>query len=341
MSLSLRLSRWAMMSASVVLLSIPVVGNAQEDCSISGDRWNDVRLLLRCLAESGLGAWGVNESGRTVLHNAALLTSNPTIVVLLLEAGANPNARDDVGSTSLHLGAQNENPMVISHLLNAGGNPNGQNNEGHTPLHYAAGYNDNEQVILRLLAAGADLTQVDNTGWTALHFAVFFGQPRAISALIGTNGDTRLPALFTAVLRNDSLAVTGLIDDVDPRVTDGSGWSLLHYGASVAARPVVSQLLEAGVDPNLKTADGYSPLHFVTDPELISLFVAAGADIEARSRDGQTPLHYAALFRGPAVVEALLDAGADIRAENNDGDLPADLANAGVRDSAVYRRLVG
>ena len=107
--------------------------------------------------------------------------------------------------------------------------------------------------------------------------ASYLGQRRVISALVGTNGDARLPALLTAVLRNDSLAVKGLVNEADPKVTDGSGWSLLHYGASAAGRPVVSKPLDAGVDPNLKTGDSYSPLHLVTDPELVSLFVAAGA----------------------------------------------------------------
>ncbi len=77
---------------SVAPLASPTTLSGQTDCSISGEQWNDIQLFRRCLADSGLDAWEVSPTGRTVLHDAALRTDNPTIVVLLLEAGANPNA---------------------------------------------------------------------------------------------------------------------------------------------------------------------------------------------------------------------------------------------------------
>ena len=53
----------------------------------------------------------------------------------------------------------------------------------------------------------------------------------------------------------------------------------------------------------------------------------AGADPNARTDDGWTPLHWAArLTDNSAVIVALLDAGADPNARDEDGWTPWDMA---------------
>ena len=100
---------------------------ASQDCSISQRRgdWDDIRRFRDCIGAHGLDAWTP-----WVLHQAARLTTNPTIVRLLLRAGADPNAPDDNWLTPLHHGARNSNPVVVTHLLDAGADLHARDNEG-------------------------------------------------------------------------------------------------------------------------------------------------------------------------------------------------------------------
>ena len=332
----------ATLSVAAVVSPVTLVG--QTDCSISGEQWNDIQLFRRCLEERGLDAWELSPTGRTVLHNAALQTDNPTIIVLLLEAGSDPNARSNSGSTPLHYGVQNSNPVVTSHLLTAGSDPNAVENGGYTPLHYAH-LNANARVTVLLLEAGADPYSLSNDGWTPFHSAVFYARVRSVSVYLDRGTDFGLTALHRAILLGDSeTAMSLLADGANATPTDDYGWNSLHFAVSMGERRIVMAILEAGGDPDARTENGLTTLHLVADPAMVEALVAAGAEIDARNDLARTPLHQAALFREAAVVEALLDAGADPMLEDDEGNRPADLAERNSRideNSDVVRRLRG
>lgn len=96
----------------------------------------------------------------------------------------------------------------------------------------------------------------------------------------------------------------------------------------VAANPT---LASAPLGGRYKTR---TPLHVVTDwpgyfpngPEIVRILVAAGADPNGRSPDDETPLHWAASNDDVDVAEELIDAGADI--EVPDGSIGTPLDNA-------------
>ena len=102
---------------AIALLAIPLITTpaTAQDCSFTGDEWDNIQFFRRCLEEGGPDQWNA-PSGNTMLHYAAYETSNPTIVYLLLEAGFDPDARNDLGRTPLHRSALNANPMVTRHL---------------------------------------------------------------------------------------------------------------------------------------------------------------------------------------------------------------------------------
>ena len=76
-------------------------------------------------------------------------------VVARLNAGANPNARNDTGGTALHLAARfNPSGAVIKALTDADADPNAPNDRGWTPLNFADRGNS-LAVIEALLDAGA------------------------------------------------------------------------------------------------------------------------------------------------------------------------------------------
>ncbi|XP_053167318.1 ankyrin repeat domain-containing protein 22 [Hemicordylus capensis] len=59
---------------------------------------------------------------------------NENLIKLLLRAGANVNATDNLGRTPLHYACEMKNESIIPLLLEAGGDPSITDTEGETPL---------------------------------------------------------------------------------------------------------------------------------------------------------------------------------------------------------------
>ncbi len=74
--------------------------------------------------------------------NSAAASSSADIVVALLSAGADPNARQAAGWTPLHSAAHNGDLASVDALLAAGGDPAAANDEGTSVLDMAIGRGD-------------------------------------------------------------------------------------------------------------------------------------------------------------------------------------------------------
>lgn len=95
-------------------------------------------------------------------------------VRVLLRADADPNRPLWDGSTCLHMAADKENPTIIEMLLDAGAQIDAQDKKGNTPLLYACKWHeegDSEDTIRTLLAGGASLIVRNNKGKQARDYA--------------------------------------------------------------------------------------------------------------------------------------------------------------------------
>ncbi len=116
----------------------------------------------RELIENGAGI-NTRVDGKTPLHTV----SNPDVVQLLIDEGADVHARDSEGNTPLHL-AQNE--QVIRLLLSAGADVKARNLRNETPLHLAVRRKENELACARvLICEGADACVCDEAGHSVLY----------------------------------------------------------------------------------------------------------------------------------------------------------------------------
>jgi ankyrin repeat protein len=85
--------------------------------------------------------------------------------------------------------------------------------------------------------------------------------------------------------------------------------------AALGTAAGLKSLLDGGLDPNSKTAEGTMLLMMAAhDPEKVKLLLARGADATAKAKSGFTALMVAAGYRGNAEsMKLLLDAGAEAR----------------------------
>lgn len=85
---------------------------------------------------------------------------------MLLEAGADIDARCDLGYTALHWAASYGSHHAAKLLLERGADLNAQNKQGQTPLHLAADKNVEMGLatVELLLQAGADPSIPDSSG---------------------------------------------------------------------------------------------------------------------------------------------------------------------------------
>ena len=108
--------------------------------------------------------------GQTALHLAAYC-DRPVTLKALIEAGADVNAQDNQGCTSLTFATQEGNPMIVMELIKAGADVNLAGHDGVTPLHLAV-QNGHEGCAAMLIQAGADVHRRTNTGMTPIKFAI-------------------------------------------------------------------------------------------------------------------------------------------------------------------------
>jgi ankyrin repeat protein len=112
-------------------------------------------------------------------------------VKLLLLAGADVGARDNVLNTPLHAAAMRGSGDIIRLLKKHGGYLEARDKHGYTPLILAAKWK-RLGAVEALLQAGADPNARNNVGDGALHWAANKGDPNIVAALLKGGADPEL-----------------------------------------------------------------------------------------------------------------------------------------------------
>jgi hypothetical protein len=185
-------------------------------------------------------------------------------------------------------------------------------------------------VVALLAADPAAARQRHPSGPGPLLYALYQGQPAIARTIAGRTE----PDLAEAAALDLTDRVAGALDaGADPDGRTADGFTPLHLAAFFGAPGSAALLIDRGADIDA-VADNpmrIQPLHAATagrHREIALRLIAAGAQLDGRQQHGWTPLLAAADHGDAELVEALLAAGADPTAGNDDGLTPDRAARA-------------
>jgi ankyrin repeat protein len=112
-------------------------------------------------------------------------------VRVLLESGADVDARDDYGDAALHIASERGQVEVVGLLLQHNANINAKNQRDFTPL-MVTSTDELVRVAQLLVEHGADLNAVDEDGDTALGWASHYGHLDFVRLLLGRGADVNI-----------------------------------------------------------------------------------------------------------------------------------------------------
>ncbi len=292
----------------------------------SAIRANDVPRLRTLTRENGTDTR--DRRGNTPLMLAAGFGSLDA-VRMLLEAGADPNAVNGVGTTALMWGAHDLAKMQL--LVGKGADVNAKTKLNRTALMLAAGSCNSLPLVRFLLASGADPNVVAARGSLAMTEAAARGDEQTAKLLIEKTAPAILKSpvgeqALMAATAAGNLATTRLllargvnVNSVSPPRVAPTGrageldlglFTPLILAAAYAPPELVAALLEAGADPNRQDARGATALMLAvaTDrarPETVRLLLARDADPRIRDKYGDDAFAWAGKFQNKAVMQAL------------------------------------
>ena len=279
-----------------------------EELMLDAVREGDIDALAALLERSVDVNTGIHIRGVccvTALHVAAA-RNNPDIATLLIEAGANVNARiPGDGSTPLHWAAAERALETAAALLAAGADMEAADSNRLTPLHMAANRMVAGDGVAQLLVGrGANVNAAADSDERPLHYAVWWSRHRLATALLDAGAD---------------------VDAMNLK-----GYTALHFAALRRALDAVEVLVANGatVDPP-REGDAPSPLFLAVrskHEEIALLLIEHGADVGVGVDSGATLLALAEENGLHDVAVRILERDDSHKPENAAALLPAAVA---------------
>ena len=226
---------------------------------------------------------------------------------LLIDSEADPNYRDERGSTPLIHSAREGLTEITRKLLAAGADPNIINKQNTIALFSAqSSYRSNREVVEMLLPVTDMHIQLEG-GWNALHRAILsYDRPHGPKAL-------------------DWVLKAG----VDLEAKCGHHTPLTH-AIEAQAYGAIQALIDAGCDVNAKWGQGGRTVlnyaattnFYVRDPdgEMVALLIKGGADVDGAKNADMSPLESAIYSKNTLAIRELVQGNCDCkiqRFENN------------------------
>ncbi|XP_042874440.1 ankyrin-3-like isoform X2 [Penaeus japonicus] len=277
---------------------------------------------------------GTNK-GMTPLHLASW-GGHSEVITVLLEHGADGNAKTAEGMTAMHLASMGGHVSSMETLATKC-DFGSTNRDGKSALHLAAEYG-NMDAVRWLTLQGHDVSQRDASGRTPFQYAKEEGQKKVAEFLANREGDTqnrRCAELHSAVAQGNLSEVRRILSqgvNLDtPSTAEGeNGRHVLHTAALLGKATILRELLRAGAARDGKDSQGNTVVHYAAfhdDASLLSILHTEGVDVaSAINARRETPLHIAASRGNLEVLEWLLQKGVPVNQKDAEGRTAEEVA---------------
>lgn len=325
---------------------------------------NTVQILLDAGADPNKA--NINMESPIHMMRHGRMFDGIDVVPILLQAGADLEARDNLGHTVLLRSLTDL--KAVKKLLDLGAKVGARDIYGNSVSHLIC-QNPFSQDILRLLVeAGADLTWVNHEGNTILHetskpvlLTDHLTQVRFLEVLLqlgvavaqkNYSGATPLHITCSSRPNSGSAQIWKAIIDLllGPKFGiginegDNNGIRAIHLAATISEQ-LVHWLVDAGADPAVRTREGQTPLQVACRARqtnvvgmLLELYSKRAQShlIDWKDKRGRTALHDACRSGRPESVKLLLDAGADPNVKDKKDYTPLHVCSEFIEENVIW-----
>lgn len=201
--------------------------------------------IVQCLVQGGADVNTIDMGGDSVLYSAiGPWETSGTIVLTLVNKGADLNRKEYDESTVLHRAAKRGNEAVTRLLVENGAVVNAKDKYGRTALHWAA--EEGHEAVVRLLVEnGAVVNAKDESGRTALHLAAGEVESMVVWLLVSKGADVKASTKDGCTVLHEAITAVG--------------------GADRGNEELVELLISMGADSKAKNSDGKTALHLAIE----------------------------------------------------------------------------
>ncbi|XP_068211652.1 transient receptor potential cation channel subfamily A member 1-like [Palaemon carinicauda] len=264
--------------------------------------------IAKFLLEEGADCNASDKTEQTPLHLAVKKDHHLCCQILLDNEKLEINAYNRTHDTALHQAAKEGRYTLCGMLLeHKNSKVNAKNKKGITPLHYAAQENQWE-IIELLLAKNADWSCSDTHSYLALHYAAQKGFQDCCRVLINNVSASDKDKQLRTCLKDGRsplmLAAKGghhkcceIMGFGNINATDKDKNTALHFAAQGGYDYTVTQLLEAGADPNAQNKKLSAPVLEAAGKKkfgCLKILAEKGANLRVFDKLRKNVMHYAA-----------------------------------------------
>lgn len=336
--------------ATLLFLFIAFTTMAQKNAFLDRNFWNENPSLetVKKLVEDGNDPTAFNPSGFDATTFALLARTNNEVVRYLLSLKENRiDKRTHDSRIYLHWAAMGGDPENISTLLEMGSDVNAKDSRGSTPLIFAAASGLTNPEVYNLFAKkGVKLKDQKNPqGANLLLLASpFFDSIESVDYFINQGMDLKSTDnegnnIFNYAARRGNVELLQQLIDrgIEYKKLNKNGGNAFMF-ASQGTRGFTNSigvykfLLDKGLNPNVVTTDGSTPLHRIAlskaDDNIFELFIEQGANVDQQDSEGNTPFLNVCSRGNIKTVDLFLKKSKDITVTNKKGQTALMLAVA-------------